>query len=208
MKLGIIGAGNIGATLAGLFAKAGHEVALSNSRGPETLQDLVADLNKNAEGEVQAMTAEDAAASGDIVIEAIPFGHYRDLPKEELEGKTLISASNYYPGRDGEMEFNGHTQTGLIASYLSGTSVVKAFNTIYWEHLRDQGDTSKPIDERRVIFLAGDDAAAKREVADLVKEVGFGPFNTGALSESGVQEPGADIYNTDMTVAEARERLE
>ena len=208
MKLGIIGAGNIGATLAGLFAKAGHEVALSNSRGPETLQDLVSDLNKNAEGEVQAVTAEDAAAFGDIVIEAIPFGHYQDLPKEELAGKTLVSASNYYPGRDGEIDFGGHTQTGLVASYLSDTTVVKAFNTIYWEHLRDQGDTSKPTNERRVIFLAGDNEAAKREVAGLIEEIGFGPLDTGSLSESGVQEPGADIYNRDMTVAEARERLE
>ncbi len=208
MKLGIIGAGNIGATLAGLFAKAGHEVALSNSRGPETLQDLVSDLNKNAKGEVQAVTAEDAAAFGDIVIEAIPFGHYEDLPKDELASKTLISASNYYPRRDGEMDFGGHTQTGLVAAYLSDTTVVKAFNTIYWEHLRDQGDTSKPTNERRVIFLAGDNEAAKREVANLTEEIGFGPFDTGALSGSGVQEPGADIYNNDMTVAEARERLE
>ena len=208
MKLGIIGAGNIGATLAGLFAQAGHEVALSNSRGPETLQDVVEDLNKSAEGEVQAMTTEDAAAFGDVVIEAIPFGHYRDLPKGELAGKTLISASNYYPGRDGEMDLEDHTQTGLVASYLSDTTVVKAFNTIYWEHLRDQGDTSKPIGERRVIFLAGnDEAAAKQEVADLIEEIGFGPFDTGSLSKSGVQEPGADIYNNDMTVAEAREKL-
>ena len=131
----------------------------------------------------------------------------RDLPKEELTGKTLVSASNYYPGRDGEMDLDGHTQTGLVASYLSDTTVIKAFNTIYWEHLHDQGDTSKPIGERRVIFLAGDDEAAKQEVADLIEEVGFGPFDTGSLSESSVQEPGADIYNNDMTVAEARERL-
>ena len=206
MKLGIIGAGNIGATLAGLFAKAGHEVALSNSRGPETLQDLVADLNQNAEGEVRAMAAEDAAAFGDVVVEAIPFGHYQELPKEALEGKTLVSASNYYPGRDGEMDLGGHTQTELVASYLSSTTVVKAFNTIYWEHLRDQGDTSKPVDERRVIFLAGDDEAAKREVANLIEEIGFGPYDTGSLSESAVQEPGADIYNRDLTVAEARAR--
>ena len=207
MKLGIIGAGNIGATLAGLFAGAGHEVALSNSRGPETLRDLVADLNRDAEGEVRAVTTKDAAAFGDLVIEAIPFGHYRDLPKDALAGKTLVSASNYYPGRDGEMAFGGHTQTGLVASYLSDTTLVKAFNTIYWEHLRDQGDASKPLDERRVIFLAGDDEAAKREVASLIEEVGFGPFDIGSLGESSAQEPGTDIYNNDMTVAEAKERF-
>lgn len=207
MKLGIIGAGNIGATLAGLFVKAGHEVALSNSRGPETLQDAVADLNQNAAGNVQAMTAEDAAAFGELVVEAVPFGHYQDLPKEELAGKTLISASNYYPGRDGEMELEGHTQTGLVASYLTDTTVVKAFNTIYWEHLRDQGDTSKPASQRRVIFLSGDDEEAKRRVADLIEEIGFGSFDTGSLEGSSVQEPGTDIYNREMTVAEAEERL-
>ena len=104
MKIGMIGAGHIGATLAGLLARVGHEVALSNSRGPDTLENLVADLNKNAQnnsegGSVRAMTAEDAASFGDLVIEAIPFGHYRDLPKEQLKGKTLVSASNYYPNR-------------------------------------------------------------------------------------------------------------
>ncbi len=207
MKLGIIGAGNIGRTLAGLFAGAGHEVAISNSRSPETLEDLAADLNQSAAGNVQAMTAKDAATFGNIVIEAVPFGHYQDLPKDELVGKTLISASNYYPNRDGEMDFAGYTQTGLVASYLSDTSVVKAFNTIYWEHLRDQGDTSKPVSERRVIFLAGDDEAAKQEVADLIEEIGFGPLDVGSLSKSSVQEPGADIYNREMTVAEAREKV-
>ena len=207
MKLGIIGAGNIGATLAGLFAQAGHEVALSNSRGPETLQDVVADLNHNASRNVQAMTTENAAAFGEVVIEAIPFGRYQNLPKDELAGKTLISASNYYPNRDGEMDFAGHTQSGLVASYLPDTSVVKAFNTIYWEHLRDQGDTSKPVSKRRVIFLAGDDEEVKKKVANLIEEIGFGPLDTGSLSESSVQEPGADIYNRDMSVAEAREKL-
>ena len=212
MKIGIIGAGHIGATLAELLAGVGHEVALSNSRSPDTLGDLVADLNKNAQnnsesGSVQAVRAEDAASFGDLVIEAIPFGHYRDLPKDELAGKTLVSASNYYPERDGEMDLGSHTQTGLVASYLSNTAVVKAFNTIYWEHLHRQGDTTKPVDERRVIFIAGDDEAAKREVTDLIEEIGFGAFDTGLLSESSIQEPGAEIYNRDMTVAEARERL-
>ena len=94
-----------------------------------------------------------------------------------------------------------------MASYLSDTTVIKAFNTIYWEHLHRQGDTAKPVDERRVIFLAGDDETAKKEVADLIEELGFGPFDTGSLSDSAVQEPGTDIYTEDMTLAEARERF-
>jgi hypothetical protein len=91
MKIGIIGAGNIGGTLARILTDAGHQVALSNSRGPETLQDVVSELGEEA----QAMTVEEAAAWGDIVAEAIPFGHVDSLPADALDGKILISASNY-----------------------------------------------------------------------------------------------------------------
>ena len=130
MKLGIIGAGNIGATLAKLFAQVGHEVALGNSRSPETLKNLVRNLNEDVSGHVQAVSAEDAAVFGEVVIEAIPFGHYRDLPKDELVGKTLVSASSYYPRRDGEMNLGKHTYTGLVTAHSPSTAVVKAFNTI------------------------------------------------------------------------------
>ncbi len=165
MKIGIIGAGNIGSSLARLLTKAGYSVAISNSRGPETLGSLVTDIG----GDIHAMTAEDAARYGDIAIEAIPFGRYRQLPADALAGKILISASNYYPQRDGVIDFAGHTQTGLVSAYLPETRVIKAFNTIYFKHLLEQGDPSKPIPERRVIFIAGDDAEAKREVAQLIE---------------------------------------
>lgn len=203
MKIGIIGAGNIGATLAGLFAEAGHEVALSNSRGPDSLEEIVADLGPN----VRAATVPDAALFGEVVVEAIPFGLYESLPVEELAGKILVSASNYYPGRDGAMDLGGRAQSELIAGYLPQTRVVKAFNTIWFQHLASQGNAGLPVGERRVIFLAGDDAQAKEIVAGLIEGIGFGPLDTGALAESVVQEPGSEIYNVDMTMDKAREVL-
>ena len=200
MRIGIIGAGNIGATLAQLLVNVGHEVTISNSRGPDTLRDLVRTLGSNA----HAATVAEAAAFGDVVIEAIPFGRYRDLPADQLAGKIVVTASNYYPQRDGVLDLGGRAQSELIAAHLPGARVVKAFNTIWSEHLKRQGDTTKPLDHRRVIFLAGDDAAAKQIVIGLIIEIGFGPLDLGSLHDSVQQEPDTPIYNQDMTVAEAR----
>ena len=204
MKIGIIGAGMIGATLARLFAEKGHEVAISNSRGPETLSDVIGEIGLG----VQAMTVEEAAEFGDIVVEAIPYGHYQDLPAIILGEKILISASNYYPGRDGAIDLRGRAQTELVAQHLPLTTVVKAFNTIWYKHLATQGDTSLPLGQRRVIFLAGDDEEAKVLVSGLIEEIGFGPLDTGSLAHSKIQEPGTPIYNVDMTLDEARALLE
>ncbi len=199
MRIGIIGAGNIGATLAQLLVNVGHEVTISNSRGPDTLRDLLRTLGSNA----HAATVAEAAAFGDGVIEAIPFGRYRDLPADHLAGKIVVTASNYYPQRDGMIDVGGRAQSELIAAQLPGARVVKAFNTIWSEHLKRQGDPTKPLDERRVIFLAGDDADAK-VVAGLITEIGFGPLDVGSLHDSTKQEPDTPIYNRDFTVAEAR----
>jgi predicted dinucleotide-binding enzyme len=204
MKIGIIGAGMIGATLARLFAEQGHEVVISNSRGPQTLDAVVNEIGHG----VRAMTAEKAADFGDIVVEAIPYGHYKDLPAILLAEKILISASNYYPDRDGIMDLNGRSQTELIALHLPATKVIKAFNTIWYQDLATQGDSSLPLGQRRVIFLAGDDEEAKMLVASLIKEIGFAPLDTGSLAHSKVQEPGAAIYNVDMTLDEARALLD
>jgi len=203
LDIGILGAGNIGATLARLFARAGHRVALSNSRGPESLRALVAELGPNA----RATTPEEAAASGDVVFEAVPFGKVGDLPAEPLRGKVLVSASNYYPGRDGAVDLGGRTHTAHVARLLPGARIVKAFNTIYWEHLRDQRDPALPMEQRRAIPLAGDDDEALAAVARLVEEIGFAPVVTGALAGSSVQEPGAPIYNVALTAAEVRAAL-
>jgi predicted dinucleotide-binding enzyme len=200
MKIGIIGAGNIGGTLAGLFSGAGHEVALSNSRGAESLAEFAAVLGPN----VSAVSAAEAASFGDVVVEAIPYGRYQSLPVQELAGKILISAANYYPDRDGQIDLGGRAQSELIADYLPETRVVKAFNTIWYRHLAEEADVDLPIGERRVIFLAADDAQAKEIVSGLIREIGFGPLDTGTLAQSKVQEPGSKIYNVDMTVDEAK----
>ena len=203
MKLGIIGAGNIGATAARLFAEAGHEVVISNSRGPETLSDVVQEIG----GRAQAVTIEGAADFGEVVLEAIPFGRYEDLPADRLAGKIVIDASNYYPGRDGNIDLEGLTSTGLLARHLAESRVVKAFNTMFYGTLASEGRTDIPVEDRLVLFLAGDDAEAKNIVADLIEQIGFAPVDTGSLHDSGKQEPGAPVYNTPMTPHRAREML-
>lgn len=202
MKIGIIGAGNIGGNAAKLFAKAGHEIAIANSREPETLVDFVAEIGCNA----KAVTVEEAAKFGEIVFVSIPFGHYKDLPADAFDGKIVIDSNNYYPDRDGEyeeIESNKITSSELLAEYLTGASIVKAFNTIWFEHLKTQGNKDLPLDERRVIFLCGDDADAKEKVSALIEEIGFAPYDTGSLSDGGkTQAPGSAIYNRDLKLEE------
>ena len=203
MKIGIIGAGYIGGTTARLFIDAGHEIAISNSRGPETLRDLVAELGPKA----QAVTPAEAAAFGDVVLLAIPLKDYTSLPAAELRGKIVVDALNYYPERDGhyaQLDTAQSTSSQMVAVHLPGARLVKAFNTIWSEHLKAQGKKDAPIDERRVIFVSGDDAGAKATVAKLIEEIGFGPYDLGSLADSAQQQPGAEVYNRDVTVAEAR----
>lgn len=203
MTIGIIGAGRIGGTLAKLFIDAGYKVRISNSRGPETLTGLVRQLGPNAE----AGTVEGAASFGHVVVEAIPYGRYRELPGPLLEGRVLISASNYYPERDGIIEFGDDSQTEHLAKTLPGVRVVKAFNTIKAADLASQGDLTAPEEQRRAIYIAGDDVQAKGLVIDLVREIGFGPVDTGSLHHSKVQEPGTTVYNAQFSVAESRRVL-
>ena len=203
MRIGIIGAGNIGSTAARLFAQAGHEVAIANSRGPETLEGLVEEIGPNA----RAVTVEEAADFGEVVMEAIPFGRYEELPAGRLSGKVFVTASNYYPQRDGEIDLGGLAQSEVIARHLPGARVVKAFNTIYYVRLAENGRPGTPLEEREAIFVAGDDAEAKAVVSRLIEEIGFAPVDAGTLAESKRQEPGSAIYNVPMTPAEARDAL-
>ncbi|MFQ3613235.1 MAG: NAD(P)-binding domain-containing protein [Cyanobacteriota bacterium] len=198
MNIGIIGAGHIGSTLAALLVKVGHSVAISNSRGPESLQPLVTELGSLA----QSVTPDQAAAFGEIVVEAIPFGRYGDLPIEAFKGKVVVSAANYYPDRDGRIDLLGLTHTQFLTRHWVDVRVVKAFNTIYWEHLRDQGDPHKPMSERRALPIAGDDAVAKAKVAKLIEELGFSVVDIGSLANSWKQQPGTAIYNKVLTTEE------
>lgn len=203
MKIGIIGSGNIGATAAQLFVRAGHEVALSNSRGGQGLEALVGELG----GKAKVATIEEAAHFGEVVLIAIPFGKYRTLPAGAFEGKVVIDAGNYYPERDGkfaELDSDETTSSELMSSHLKGARLVKGFNTIYFKHLATQADQSQPLEERRAIFIAGDDSGAKEIVARLIEEIGFSAVDTGFLHEGGHrQQPGTAVYNKEVTAKEA-----
>ncbi|MDT4968032.1 MAG: 8-hydroxy-5-deazaflavin:NADPH oxidoreductase [Acidobacteriota bacterium] len=203
MKIGIIGSGNIGANAARLFVRAGHEVVLSNSRGGEGLEALVAELGGNA----RAATIEGAARFGEVLLVAIPFGKYKTLPASAFKGKIVIDAGNYYPERDGklaELDTDSTTSSELMSEHLKEARLVKGFNTIYFKHLATQGDTSRPLDDRRAIFIAGDDSQAKEVVARLIEEIGFAAVDSGFLREGGRnQQPGTAVYNKDVTAKEA-----
>ncbi len=204
MKIGIIGAGNIGANAAKLFIKAGHQIAVANSRGAETLKDLVAELGENA----QAVSIEEAAQFGEIVFISIPFGKFQTLPADAFDGKIVIDSNNYYADRDGgfaELDENKTTSSEMLAEHLRGAKIVKGFNTIWFEHLKTQGDVNLPIEERRAIFIAGDDAEAKKTVVRLIEEIGFAAVDTGDLRDGGAtQQPDTAIYNRNLTASEAQ----
>lgn len=205
MRIGIIGAGHIGRTLAAHFVRAGHEVVLSNSREPESLQDLVSVLGPRA----SAATPADAARSGDVVVVCVPFGRFRDLPAEELVGKVVIDANNYYPQRDGHLEEldDDHTTSSELLQAHLRARVVKALNSMYWEHLRDYvrpaGDPG-----RIAIPISGDDARAKRVVAGLIDEIGFDAVDAGTLADGGRKhQPGSPVYAADLPTEELRALL-
>jgi predicted dinucleotide-binding enzyme len=203
MKIGIIGSGMIGATSARLFVKAGHEVAISNSRGPESLKELVQELGPRC----RATSVEESAAFGELVLLAIPLKAYGTLPRAQLSGKVVIDALNYYPQRDGQIDFKGQSTSQFIAQQLPGARVVKTLNTMYFKPLGEEGKPGAPLEDRWVLFVAGDDAEAKQRVSSLLEQVGFAPVDTGTLATSKRQEPGTAIYNRLMKPAQARELL-
>ncbi len=193
MKIGILGAGNIGATAARLFIEAGHEVAVSNSRGPESLKELVRELGPRA----HAMTIDDAARFGDLVLLAVPWRTPEALPHPDLlRGKIVIDAMNPYRPDGGFYDLAGSTSSEVVLNRLPGVRLVKAFNTIYYQHLAGRGRKDLPHEERHTIYVAGDDAEAKRVVMDLIEAIGFAALDTGSLREGGrLQEPDSPIYN-------------
>ena len=190
MRIGIIGSGSIGGTAAQLFEDAGHEVLVgSRSNG----------------------RVEEACGFGEMVLVATPFAAYTTLPADALDGKIVIDANNYYPGRDGsfpDLDADRTTSSELLSEHLSGARVVKAFNTLQADSLGSEG--LPPGDPQRlVLFVAGDDENAKRHVADLIDEIGFEPVDTGSLADGGRrQQPGSDIYGAEMTAPDAREVLD
>lgn len=205
MIIGLVGSGNIGSTLAKLAVDAGHQVVLSNSRGPQTLTDLVARLGPAA----SAGTAEQAAAAGDLVVVTIPLHRYREVPVAPLAGKVVIDTDNYYPQRDGqirELDSAATTTSELLAAHLPTSKIVKAFNNIYFVDLAEQG-TAPGTPGRRALPIAGDDAAAKATVTALVDSFGFDVVDAGPLAEGSRFERDEPAYVARFDAAGMRAAL-
>ncbi|MBV8531526.1 MAG: NAD(P)-binding domain-containing protein [Candidatus Eremiobacteraeota bacterium] len=206
MKIGIIGAGNIGGTLTRRFRAVGHEVFVANSRGPATLAELAGETG------AKAVTVEEAARNGDLVVVTIPEGKIAELPPALFSGVppnvVVIDTGNYYPRqRDGRIEAieAGLPESEWVALQL-GRPVVKAFNNIYAAHLLERG---KPLGAsgRIALPVAGDDASAKAIVMRLVDEIGFDPVDAGSLGESWRQQPGTPVYASDFDAVGVRVAL-
>jgi predicted dinucleotide-binding enzyme len=179
--IGFIGAGHIGSQVARLAVANGYDVVISNSRGPETLSELAAELGPKA----RAGTAMDAARSGDIVVVTIPLKSYATVPVEPLAGKIVIDTNNYYPERDGhiaELDNESTTTSELLQKHLPESRVVKAFNHIYAAELTTHGQPAGSKN-RRALVIAGDDPDAKATVTHLLDQFGFDTVDAGALPE-------------------------
>ena len=196
MKIGIIGAGNIGATLTRRLTALGHDVAVANSRGPETLSDLAAETGATA------VPATEASKDADLVIVTIPVKAIPLLPGVILEGASagapIVDTGNYYPTRDGRIEAieDGMTESRWVSEQL-GHPVVKAFNNIRAQHLLELGKPAGRLG-RIALPVASDDHETKRIVMELVDELGFDPVDAGTIDESWRQQPGAPVYGADL----------
>jgi predicted dinucleotide-binding enzyme len=190
--IGFIGSGMIGGTVAQLSVAAGHRVVMSNSRGPETLQDLVTELGPLA----TAATCAQAAEAGDLVVVSIPVRAIADVPAKPLAGKPVLDTGNYYPQRDGQIEVldNGAlTSSSLLQRYLPDAHVVKVFNNIYYKHLESLTRPSATLG-RTALPIAGDDAAAKAAVTAYLDSIGYDAVDGGTLADSWRQEPDTPVY--------------
>lgn len=179
--IGLIGAGNIGSTVARLAVDAGYDVVLSNSRGPETLAELTADLGPNA----RAATPTEAASAGDLVVVTIPLKSIEQLPLDALAGKTVIDTNNYYPERDGQigaLDDGSTTTSELLQALIPTADVVKAFNNIYAGHLATLTRPSGAAD-RSALPIAGNSTDAKAAVTSFLDTIGYDVVDAGSLSE-------------------------
>lgn len=204
MKIGIIGAGFVGRAVAKLAIQAGHQVMLSNSRGPQTLFSLKPMIG------CEIGTATEAAMYGDIVVIAVPLTAIGQLPVAELAGKALIDAVNYYPERDGqvpELDNQSTSTSEYLASFLPESRITKAFNAIRMTDLENAGLPAGDL-QRRALPLAGDDLETKKTVRTLYNAFGFDSVDVGPLSEGWRFQRGMPSYCVLMTESELRAALE
>ncbi|MEC5218564.1 putative dinucleotide-binding enzyme [Actimicrobium sp. GrIS 1.19] len=204
MNIGIIGAGHIGSALAIRLVSLGHSVYIANSRGPESLKDVAKKTG------AKAVTAQEAARHGDMIVVTIPLKNIPDLPKDLFAGVAatvpVIDTSNYYPIlRDGhmpELETGDLTESEWVQQHL-GRPVVKVFNNIYADHLQNKGQPAG-TPGRISLPVAGDDPVAKQKVMALVEELGFDAVDDGSLHASWRQQPGTPCYGADMPADKLR----
>jgi predicted dinucleotide-binding enzyme len=205
MRIAVIGAGNIGGTLTRRLTALGHEVAIANSRRPETLSALADETG------AKAVATADATAGAELVIVTVPMRAVPLLPEGLLDGAApdapVVDTGNYYPARDGRIEAieHGMTESRWVSEQL-GHPVVKAFNTIQSRHLMELGKPAGTPD-RIALPVAGDDPGAKRVVMALVDELGFDAVDAGSIDESWRQQPGTPVYASDLNAAGAEEAL-
>jgi predicted dinucleotide-binding enzyme len=205
MRIGIIGAGMIGETLARRLGQLGHQVAIANSRGPETLRDLASHVGATA------MTALEAARSGEIVVITIPERAVPELPRDLFAGVpahvVVIDTGNYYPTRDGRIPAieQGQPESAWVAQQI-GRPVIKAFNNIFFKSLLENGGP-KGTPDRIALPVAGDPFEARAEVLRLVDELGFDPVDAGGLEESWRQQPGTPCYTQDYPAVQLKAAL-
>lgn len=206
MKVGIIGAGQIGGTLTRRLRELGHEVNVSNSRSPETLAELADETGATA------VWANEAAADADLVIVSIPQKNVPDLAEGIVDarkpGAPVIETNNYYPQqRDGEIAAieDGQVESDWVAQHI-GAPVYKVFNGIWWKHLLESGQPSGTPD-RIALPIAGADGPGRVLVHDVVDRLGFEPVDAGPISESWRQQPGTPVYGTDLDADRARTAL-
>jgi 8-hydroxy-5-deazaflavin:NADPH oxidoreductase len=189
--IGFIGSGMIGSTVARLATAAGHQVVLSNSRGPETLKDLADELGPLA----RAGTTEEAAGA-DLVVVSIPVKAYGSVPAASLAGRVVIDTGNYYPQRDGQIadiDSGSLTTSELLQRHLPGARVVKAFNNIFFKHLRSLARPAGAAD-RTFLPIAGDDPEAKAAVTAFLDPIGYGAVDVGPLAEGWRYDAGSPAY--------------
>ena len=200
MRIGILGSGMIGSTTARLFLDAGHEVAVANSRGPDSLAGLVAELGARA----RAASVEEAIAFGDVVLLAIPWRRRDELPSGDLfAGKLVVDATNPF-AEGGVVDVEPSTSSEEVLRLMPRARLVKAFNTLNYRPLGSRGFE----EPRLALLVAGDDTEAKQAVAGLIEEIGFEPVDSGSLAEGGRrQQPGSPLFNRPLTGDQARALL-
>ncbi|MGY6024534.1 NADPH-dependent F420 reductase [Streptomyces spinosirectus] len=193
MKIGIIGAGNIGGNLTRRLTALGHHVSVANSRGPQTLTALAEETGATP------VPAEEAARGAEVVVVTVPVKALPDLPSGLLDGAAddvaVIDTGNYYPQRDGRIaaiEDEGLTESRYAEREI-GHPVIKAFNGTYAQDLLERSHPAGHPD-RMALPVAGDDAAAKSKVRDLIEELGFDTVDAGGLDDSWRQQPGTPVY--------------